>query len=156
MGLVRALITSPWLALLFRLYVGGIFIYASMNKINYAATFADTIANYQILPYWAVNLTAATLPWLELLCGTMLVIGVRAKAATICIGGMLLVFCVAIAINLIQGTPIGCGCFSNLEDDMSIMTLVRDIIWLGMTVHIYFFDKALQLERRFLLALRET
>ena len=156
MRTLRALLTSPWLALVFRLYVGGVFIYASMNKISYTAEFADTIASYQILPYWGVNLTAAALPWLELLSGAMLIIGVRAKAAALTIGAMLLVFCIAIAVNLLRGTPIGCGCFTSLEEDMSIMTLVRDLIWLCMTAHVYFYDTRFQLERRFLVALKEA
>ena len=32
------------------------------------------------------------------------------------VGSMLAVFIVAIAINLVRGTPIGCGCFTSLED----------------------------------------
>jgi len=153
---VRALLASPWLALAFRLYIGGVFVFASMNKVIYPAEFAETIASYQILPYWSVNAAAAVLPWLEMVCGVLLFLGVRVKAAALLIAAMLGVFTVAIAVNLARGTPIGCGCFSSLEDEMSLMTLVRDIVWLAMTLHIYRFDARLQLERSFMVAFQET
>lgn len=153
---LAALFASPWLALVFRLYIGGVFIFASMNKVVYPAEFAETIANYQMLPFWGVNIAAAVLPWLEMVCGILLVIGVRVKAAALCIAAMLIMFTVAIAVNLVKGTPIGCGCFSSLEDEMSLMTLLRDVIWLAMTWHVYCFDKYFQLERSFMVAFRET
>jgi uncharacterized membrane protein YphA (DoxX/SURF4 family) len=31
---------NSWLALVLRLYIGGLFIYASLSKINYTAEFA--------------------------------------------------------------------------------------------------------------------
>lgn len=150
------LLSSPWLALVLRLYIGGVFIFASMNKVVYPAEFAETIASYQIVPYWGVNATAAVLPWLEMVCGVLLLLGVRVKAAAAVISVMLAAFTVAIAINLIRGTPISCGCFSSLEDEMSLMTLLRDVIWLAMSLHVYRFDKLFQLERNFLIAFQET
>jgi uncharacterized membrane protein YphA (DoxX/SURF4 family) len=146
---------NTYLALGLRLYIGGIFIYASMSKINYAAEFADIIAGYQLVPYWAVNLIAVTLPWAELICGALLIIGVRAKAAAACLVAMLAVFTAAIVINLIRGTPIGCGCFSSIEEPMGYTTLLRDLIWLAMALHVYFFDSAWHLEQKFLVALAE-
>ena len=59
-------ITHPVLGLLLRAYVGGVFIYASMYKINYPGEFAETIASYQLVPFWAVNLMALVMPWAEL------------------------------------------------------------------------------------------
>lgn len=153
---IKALFTSPWAALAFRLYIGSIFVFASMSKVVYPAEFADSIANYQILPYWAVNVFAAVLPWLEMICGVLLLIGVRVKSVALCIGAMLAMFTVAIAINLARGTPIACGCFSSLEDEMSPLTLLRDLAWLAMTAHVFFFDKLFQLERTFVVAFKES
>ena len=82
---IMNLAASPWLALLFRLYIGSVFIYASMSKIIYTGEFAENIAAYQILPWWLVNFTAAVLPWMEIICGVLLIIGVRVKSAALCI-----------------------------------------------------------------------
>jgi putative oxidoreductase len=142
-------LTHPYLALAFRLYLGGIFIYASMHKISYTAEFAENIASYQIVPFWAVNLLAMVMPWAELICGTLLVFGVRSKAAVLMIAGMLALFIAAIFLSLVRGIPIGCGCFHSLEEQMTWTTLVRDLLWFAMAVHVYLFDSSLQLERKF-------
>jgi len=153
---LRVLLEHPALAFVFRLYLAGVFIYASMAKISYPAEFANNIASYQLLPYWAVNFMAVFLPWFELVSGILLALGVRTKAAAVAVAGMLAVFTVAIVVNLLRGTPMGCGCFSSAEDQISWVTLVRDLIWLAMALHVYRYDRALQLERSFLLAIKEA
>jgi putative oxidoreductase len=155
-SLVKNLFTNPYIALAFRLYLGGIFIYASMYKISYTAEFAENIASYQIVPYWAVNLLAIIMPWTELICGTLLVFGVRSKAAVLMISGMLVVFITAISLSLVRGIPIGCGCFQSLEEPMTWTTLLRDLVWLAMAVHVTLFDSKLQLERKFQLNIKEV
>ncbi|MBU1230533.1 MAG: DoxX family membrane protein [Proteobacteria bacterium] len=144
-----------WLALGFRIYLGGVFVYASVYKIGYAAEFAETIASYQIVPALAVNAVALALPWLELICGAMLVAGVRVRTVSAILAGLLAVFCLAVALNLLRETPIDCGCFHSLEERMTWMTVVRDLIWLGMAVHVFFFDSPLALEGRYQSKLKE-
>jgi uncharacterized membrane protein YphA (DoxX/SURF4 family) len=156
MDALKRLLAHPLLAFVFRVYVGGVFVYASMYKIIYAGEFADTIAGYQILPYWLVGLAAVALPWVELISGALLMLGVRSKSAAAAVGVMLVVFMVAIAVNLVRGTPIGCGCFHSAEEEMSWVTLVRDMVWLLMTVHVYFFDRKWQLESNFSLRFKEA
>ncbi len=145
---------SPWLALVFRLYIGGLFAYASIYKINFPAEFAETIASYQIVPYFGVNLMAVVLPWIELMSGVMLIIGVRVRAAALILTALLAVFTLAIAITLVRGVPIGCGCFHTIEDPISWKTLVRDLIWLAMAVHVCLYDRVLRLEGRYRLRIK--
>ncbi len=59
-----------------RLLLGGIFVFASIDKILHPAAFADAVYNYQILPDSLINLTAVFLPWLELILGGCLIAGV--------------------------------------------------------------------------------
>lgn len=151
----KRFVTSPYLAVAFRLYLGFIFIYASMYKISYTAEFAENIASYQILPYWGVNLFAIIMAWAELICGTLLVVGVRSKAAVLMIAGMLVMFATAISLSLVRGIPIGCGCFHSLEEPMTWTTLLRDLVWLAIARHVYLFDSALQLERYFQLNIKD-
>jgi len=65
-----------------------------------------------LLPGFAVGLVAAALPWLELLIGILLVVGVRVQASTLICTGMLVVFTLAIFINTLRGIDVDCGCFS--------------------------------------------
>jgi uncharacterized membrane protein YphA (DoxX/SURF4 family) len=138
---------GPYIALMLRLYLGGVFLYASTHKINHAGEFAETIASYQLVPFWAVNAVALLLPWTEFFSGLMLIVGLRTRAAAALIAGMLVVFIVAVSINLFRGAPIDCGCFRALEDPISWQTVVRDLVWLAMALFICRVDSALQLER---------
>lgn len=147
-AMIRKLLTHRYLALILRLYIAGLFIYATMNKINYAAEFAETIASYRIVPYWAVNFMAVTLPWIELICGILLVCGIRVRSAIVVASGLLVMFTLAMAINLIWQAPISCGCFHTLEDTISWKTLLRDLLWIAMGVQVYFYDRVFRLERK--------
>lgn len=153
-GLLRDIL-GRWLALGFRLYLGGVFVYASVYKIGYAAEFAETIASYQIVPALAVNAVALFLPWLELICGSLLVAGVRVRTVSAILGALLLAFSVAVAVNLLRETPIDCGCFHSMEERMTWATLVRDLAWLCMAVHVFFFDSPLAMESRYRRTLKE-
>lgn len=146
---IKGFLINPYVALAFRLYLGGIFIYASMHKISFTAEFAENIASYQILPYWLVNLAAIVMPWIELICGTLLVFGVRSKAAVEMIAALLVLFIIAIFASLVRDIPIGCGCFHSIEEPMTWTTLARDLVWLAMAVQVFFFDSVLQLEHKF-------
>ncbi|MFP5211989.1 MAG: MauE/DoxX family redox-associated membrane protein [Acidobacteriota bacterium] len=139
--------THRYVALAFRLYLGCLFIYASMYKINYAAEFAESIAAYQLVPYWGVNVMTLVMPWLELICGILLVAGIKSKSAVTVIGGLLALFSITVLVTLLRDIPIGCGCFSSVEEPMTPLTLLRDLVWLAMSIHVYFFDAALHLER---------
>jgi len=126
---LRSVLAHPVLGLALRVYLGGVFIYASMYKINYPAEFAESIAAYQLAPFWALNPTALLMPWLELIAGVLLVIGVRTRAAAAAIGGMLALFSLAVLLALARGIPVGCGCFSSVEETLGWGTLARDLLW---------------------------
>jgi putative oxidoreductase len=153
---LRKLITHRYLSLALRLYLGGLFIYASMYKINYPAEFAESIATYELLPYWSVNFMAVVLPWVELICGILLIIGIRSRTATVVIGSLLLMFTLAILINVVKGASISCGCFHAIEDKISWWTVLRDLLWLTMAIQVFFHDKAFHLEKRFALSIKEV
>ncbi len=144
----KRLAAHPYVALVLRLYIAGLFIYAGMNKINYTAEFAETIASYRMAPYWAVNFLAVVMPWIELVCGILLVCGVRVRSAIVVAGALLVMFTAGILVNLTRDSPISCGCFHTMGDVISWKTLVRDLAWVGMATHVFFYDKVFRLERK--------
>lgn len=149
MNMLVKLATHRWLALAFRLYLGGLFIYASVYKIQYPAEFAEVVAGYQIVPYFLVNVMAVFMPWIELMVGVLLVAGVRSKSAVVAIAAMLVMFTLALLYVLVAEIPIGCGCFTSLEDEVSWLTVLRDLTWLAMSAHVFFFDEMFHLENRY-------
>ncbi len=155
-GRLRTIVAHPALGLAVRVYLGGVFIYASMYKINYPAEFAESIAAYQLVPFWALNPMALLMPWLELIGGVLLVLGVRTRAAAVTIGGMLAVFSLAVLIALVRGIPVGCGCFSSVEEPLGWDTFVRDLLWLALAIRVYAYPSALQLEGRLFRSLQEV
>ena len=154
---LKKTISHPYLTLVLRLYIGGVFIYASMYKINYAGEFAETIASYQLAPFWSINFLALIMPWTELICGLLLVFGVRARSAAAVIGGLLALFSAAVLITLLRDLPIGCGCFHALDEQMSWRTLARDLIWLAMAIQLYVYvsGSAWQMEKKFLMSIKD-
>jgi len=133
-----------WLALIARLYLGYVFIYACLHKIIDPGAFAVDVATYQILPLGLINLTALILPWVELLSGVMMVAGFRVRAAALLMAGMMLVFMAALGWALYQGLDMSCGCFasSSEHDPISSMTMLRDTGWLILCLYVLFLDRA--------------
>ena len=132
------------LALPLRWYLGCVFLLACQHKIADPGSFAVDVATYGILPLPLVNMTAITLPWLELAAGIMLIAGLKARAAALMVFGMMVMFTAALAIALAQGLDVSCGCFASQgaqgEDPISTMTLFRDVGWLGLSVYVMLFD----------------
>jgi uncharacterized membrane protein YphA (DoxX/SURF4 family) len=134
-----------FLALPARLYLGGIFVFASLHKIAEPGSFAVDIATYQILPLSLVNLMAVVLPWLELAAGAMLIAGLRTRAAALLVAGMMAMFTAAIAVALAKGLDLSCGCFASqgaVDDPISWRTIARDLGWLLLALYVFLFDRA--------------
>lgn len=107
----RERLTHPWLTVRVQIALGAIFIAAALPKIADPPSFAHMIYNYRIMPGGLVNILALTMPWLEILTGLALVLGVWTRPARTLIAAMLVVFIVAISINLLRNNAIDCGCF---------------------------------------------
>ncbi|RPI27046.1 MAG: DoxX family membrane protein [Acidobacteria bacterium] len=125
-----------------RLIVGGIFIYAAVDKIAHPDQFAEIVNNYKLMPAKTINVMAIIMPWLELVAGVLLVAGVWVKDNAAILGALLLVFIVAISINLARGLDFDCGCFSTAAStkNASIWLLVRDIALLLPVFHLLWFQ----------------
>jgi putative oxidoreductase len=134
---------SPYLSLLFRWCLGVIFVYAGFVKIADPLGFALALYNYHILPPWMINPLAICLPWVEVIIGASLLAGVMIPGGALVVSGMLVIFAVAIGISLIRGLDIACGCFSTSAsaEPITWLAVVRDLLLLGMGVHILLFDQ---------------
>lgn len=125
---------------LVRWVLGGIFVFASIDKILHPASFAQLIYNYQILPGALINLTALTLPWLELVLGLLLIFGRWLRPAVILTNLLLGAFFGALLFNLARGLDIHCGCFSTSTegDPAQLWYLVRDSSFLMMGAYLFY------------------
>ena len=139
---LRHIVSHPVLIALLRVALGVVFIVASLDKIQNPEAFATNIANYRLLPYTVINAIAIVLPWVEVITGTLLILGVWIRASTMIVWGLLLVFSVAISQALARGLDISCGCFTTnpVAERMSWWTLIWDLIWLSWGILIWIFD----------------
>jgi uncharacterized membrane protein YphA (DoxX/SURF4 family) len=133
----------PPVVLCLRIALGVVFIAASIDKIQNPGAFAESIANYRIVPYPFIHAMAITLPWLEIVIGCLLVLGVWTRANAAIAFGLLLVFVFAISQALIRNLDISCGCFvtSPSAHRMTRWTLYWDLIWIGWATLILLQDR---------------
>jgi uncharacterized membrane protein YphA (DoxX/SURF4 family) len=128
---IKKILSNKYFLLAIRLLLGVVFIYASIDKIAKPEGFAQAIYNYRMMPHVAINLMAIVMPWLELICGILIVIGIFVRGSALLIGFMLLVFVIAISFALVRGLDISCGCF-RVEGGHALAAdlLVRDVLML--------------------------
>jgi uncharacterized membrane protein YphA (DoxX/SURF4 family) len=141
MKILRNLISHPLFVLLLRVALGLVFVVASLDKIENPGQFAKNIANYRLLPYEFIHGMAIVLPWLEMMTGSLLVLGIWTRANALLTTSMLLVFIFAVSQALWRHLDISCGCFSTdpLADKMTRWTLYWDVIWLSWGVVVVIF-----------------
>ena len=120
---------SPWLTVRVQIALGAIFVAAALPKIADPPAFAHMIYNYRMLPGAAVNAVALLLPWIELLAGIALILGVWRREAAAVAGLLLLVFIAAIAFNLARGHAVDCGCFDVKAAGKTRPELLTEMRW---------------------------
>jgi uncharacterized membrane protein YphA (DoxX/SURF4 family) len=126
--MIRRLL-HPWLTVRAQIALGAVFVAAALPKLADPPGFAEAIWNYQLAPAWLIHPAALALPWLELLCGLALCLGVWVRPATAWLGTLLLVFLAALSINLARNHPVDCGCFHTQASARSAEDRVADMRW---------------------------
>lgn len=125
-----------------RLILGLIFVIASADKIVEPLHFKAVLQEYNILPQMFVPLFAVIFPWIELLCGLMLILDVYAQSnALVCIGSLFM-FTIAISLNLYNGIIHDCGCFDllGIKEEISLIVVFRDIIFILLAIPVLLYS----------------
>lgn len=132
---------NKYFSLVFRMVLGGLFVYASFDKIVHPSQFVTAVENYRIMPGLLSFYTALFLPWLELICGLFLIAGVFVESAAGLIGLLLLVFIAALFSALSRGLSIDCGCFGSGANgaSVSVKRLLEDAGMLFMAGYLFWF-----------------
>lgn len=122
-----------------RLILAGLFLWAGTRKVMEPEQFLQDIESYQLLPYRWAWLTSIWLPFLEITAAAaLLTTRCWAQAGAALIGGMLLVFLVAIISAWARGLSLSCGCFGASDEPANYPWLVvRDLLMMGLVVVIF-------------------
>lgn len=143
------------------LALGGVFVYAGVQKHLAPYEFAEAVQGYQLLPPALAGLTAAVFPWLELTSGAFLLIGILMKAEGCLAFGcsrpgvrgrdgvltrrssLLLIilqlglFILVLLITLARGLKIDCGCGLFTERQVGPGAILEDVLLLGTAGWLY-------------------
>jgi len=124
------------------LIVGGIFIYAGVIKAMDPVGFANDIDNYKILP-WALTVRLAFyLPWLEILCGLAVILGLLYRGGLLILTMLISIFIIASVIAKARGLDITCGCFGHASKYLSFFGhLTLDFVLLAVLVALWFTNR---------------
>ena len=101
------------------LIIGGIFIYAGVIKAMDPTGFANDIDNYKMLPWPLTVRLAFYLPWLEVLCGLAVILGLLYRGGLVILTALTLIFIAASIIAKVRGLDITCGCFGHASKNWS-------------------------------------
>ena len=124
---------------LLRWVVGGVFVYAGLLKALDPAQFAADVDNFRLLPYFMSCAVGVYLPWLEIITGGALALGVWRAGASLLLAAMLVVFLVAMGSAWVRGLDITCGCFGHSSNqtnypqalliDLALLASVCVVAW---------------------------
>lgn len=106
------------LLLALRLFLGGVLVYASLVKIGDPQQFAFGIEAYRLVPEDAKHLTALgafVVPWMELIVGAMLVLGVWSRSAAAVALSLMGLFVYAVWSVIARDLDVTCGCFGKMK-----------------------------------------
>lgn len=114
--------------------IAVMFFAAGASKLRALGTFEGVVYNFRLLPGLLVRPFAFAIPFAELAVAVGLLVPMFRVYGAWAAVGLLTVFTIAIAVNLIRGrTEIDCGCFnSELKQRLSGWLVLRNVALAGL------------------------
>lgn len=125
---------SIWFIL--RVLVGCIFLVSGIEKLVYPyQNFQYVIENYEIINSNLVEIIARTLPWIEVIIGLFVLLGLWLKRSLLGAAILFAAFIIVVAQAIVRGLPITeCGCFGEMISFPIKAVLTMDICLFTFTV----------------------
>jgi len=122
-----------------RIFFGGLFVYASIDKIIFLSEFVKIVQNYDILPPTIAKYFAFSVPFVELVFGFLLISNVLSKEISAFFSFLLIIFIIAIIIRALNGNLGNCGCFSIKApfSESLFIILLRDSLLLFLGLYLF-------------------
>jgi len=132
------MIKNKTLLVVFRLILGGLFVYAGVVKVLDPLDFAQNIRNYRLVGQSLSFMAAVVLPWLEILAGVALAAGIWKRASALIISGLLVFFILLTLVTIARGLDVECGCFGALSRKSGFGVILEDLGMLFMGLCLLF------------------
>ena len=94
-----------------RLFLGVVLIWAGATKVGHPLTAQRAVQAYEIFPDGLANTIGLALPFLEIILGALLVLGLFTRPVAIASTLLMVAFIVGISQAWARGLTIDCGCF---------------------------------------------
>jgi|TARA_B100000678_G_C17921449_1_gene387524 uncharacterized membrane protein YphA (DoxX/SURF4 family) len=120
-----------YLIVITRIILGAVFLWASFGKILEPGDFARSISNYHIVPFGIENIIALILPWLELLIGMGLILGIMVDGSVQISAILLIMFILMIGQAMLRGFNIECGCGLKEGEMIGLNKILENIVFIG-------------------------
>ncbi len=140
-GALCGVFRNRYLSLVFRIALGVVFIISGAGKLPEGAAFVDQVEEANILPHALAWVYGTALPYVEIVIGALLILGLLSRFAA-GIGGLAaLSFIIGNSTRLYRGLYGECGCFGNIASlqfstrDALIIDFVLLILALQILVH---------------------
>jgi hypothetical protein len=119
-----------------RLALAAVFALAAITKLRALDEFVGVVQNYRVLPEILVRPVAYGLPPLEAAVALGLLFAPTRMPAAIGAAALLVVFSLAMAVNLVRGRiEIDCGCFASaLKQRIGWSLVVRNLVLIGLAL----------------------
>jgi putative oxidoreductase len=125
------------------LALGGLFLYAGLQKLLHPYEFAEAVLAYQMLPQILVGVLVAVLPWVEIAAGLCLMAGLKRRSCLLILSGLLIVFLIVILITMARGLKIDCGCGLFSQRQVGLAAILEDLVLLAWATGLYWWEIAL-------------
>jgi len=127
----------PYFTLLSRVALGGVLIFAGIVKLPHTETLIWEINQYHILSSSLATVYGRVLPYLEILLGALLVLGVFLRVSASLSGLLVLSFTIAKIAAFARGLAIDiCPCFGPAVPLLSVYGLVIDFVLLALVLQL--------------------
>ncbi|MEX0753747.1 MAG: MauE/DoxX family redox-associated membrane protein [Actinomycetota bacterium] len=125
----RHVLVLDGLHLLARAVPGALLLWAGIGKVFDRQGSVLAVSGYDVVPGSLVEPVAIILPWLEILLGVLLVLGLFTRIAGIATAVLMGAFIAGMLQAKARGLQIDCGCFGSggPGDGVSWLEVLRDV-----------------------------
>ena len=140
---MNKIINNYYTIIIFRIILGAVFIYASIDKIQNPEIFSQNIDNFHFFPIFLNNMIALILPWIELFVGICLIMNIFISGASVITIALYMIFIIILSQAVLRGIDVHCGCFKVNNDTITnfkyelINRIILDFISLFMAFVVY-------------------
>jgi putative oxidoreductase len=119
-----------------RLLLGGTLVFSSTAKLPMHSEFVNLVNGYHLLPVWMATIYATALPWVELLVGAYLILGIQVRPIAVIAGLISTSFMVANVSAIMAGAETCLHCFGQVIDLSPLNALIIDVVMAGVASYL--------------------